>query len=748
MMTFRLSKYLLGSVLAVFIYLLSVSFPFLEFNNDHWLAENNEFQQQLTYLEKEFQPGFSTFVVLKFPNSYFSEQNIDFFRSFKSDIEDIPYVFKVNSPLDATVIISDDDLLSIQTYDEAISQGFITDIDHYSSLFINSPYFGKLMSNDYKYVGISVSIDKKNDGDDLNRRVSSVTKIQDLLKTLPDHIDGFISGDAEIYYQMDQATQKNLMVLLPLAFFLLLLVAKLFLKRFRSVAIILLPTLINLGVVPIVIVLLGHAITIINVTLFILVLVITVADGIHMLNYWENYTLNGSKHPIADTIRATWLPCFITSITTAVGFGSFATSSIIPLFEYGIQSFVVMSFGYIIVMSFVPFLLKLIPPPVKSKKDVEIFAPFNRQISKFIKQSSKKITIAVLLFTFLLAQALWFAKTETSFISVFFHKDHVVQQNVETVDNYLEGSGRLDLILTSNDTETFKQIDVFNQLTKNIEESLTHDLIESAQSIALPVQLIHRAFDKSGQTKYPQSSEALEQELLFLEFSRGETKTDVLSSVVDFNYQNSRIEFTTDQLPTYKIKELIAYLEDVFSDWQYGEVVITGSQFLSFILGKYVLQSQFVTVIITLSFVWILFISLFGIRLGSVGMFPNIIPMAITLSLLPITNTPFDFATVLISSVTLGLCVDDTIHWLHYFRISKDNKDEDPSIRTSQMMFKPLLLTSVILGIGFGVLAMADLVILQKFGIFTTLAIGLAWTADIVVLPAIIRTFKLNQSVK
>ena len=68
----------------------------------------------------------------------------------------------MNSPLDATVIISDDDLLSIQTYDEAISEGYITDIDHYSSLFINSPYFGKLMSNDFNYVGISVSIDKKN----------------------------------------------------------------------------------------------------------------------------------------------------------------------------------------------------------------------------------------------------------------------------------------------------------------------------------------------------------------------------------------------------------------------------------------------------------------------------------------------------------------------------------------------------------------------------------------------------------
>ena len=172
---------------------------------------------------------------------------------------------------------------------------------------------------------------------------------------------------------MDASTKQNLTLLLPLAFLLLLFISWLFLQQWRAVMIIIIPTLVNLGLVPIFIVLLGHHVTIINITLFILVLVITVADGIHMLSYWERYVINKSKHPIADTIRATWLPCFITSITTAVGFGSFASSDIIPLNQYGLQSFLVMIFGYIIVMTTVPFLLRLIPPKINSKKDIELF---------------------------------------------------------------------------------------------------------------------------------------------------------------------------------------------------------------------------------------------------------------------------------------------------------------------------------------------------------------------------------------
>ena len=245
-----------------------------------------------------------------------------------------------------------------------------------------------------------------------------------------------------------------------------------------------------------------------------------------------------------------------------------------------------------------------------------------------------------------------------------------MQKNVKLIDDHLSGSGRLDVLIKSTSPETFKTIDAFKDLRQRISQSLGYPLINGTNDITVPVQLIHHAFD-NAKTAFPNSSEELEQELLFLEFSRGETKTDVLSSVVDFNYQNTRIEFMTNQLPSNKIKEVVHFLSTSFSEFKHGTVSITGSQFLSYILGKYVLKSQFITIIITLTFVWVLFISIFGIKLGSIGMFPNIIPMMITLSLLPMTNTAFDFATVLISSVTLGLCVDDTIRWLLFSVISK-----------------------------------------------------------------------------
>ena len=329
-----------------------------------------------------------------------------------------------------------------------------------------------------------------------------------------------------------------------------------------------------------------------------------------MLNYWERYVLSKSPIQLQILFEPLWLPCFITSITTAVGFGSFATSSIIPLNQYGIQSFLVMLFSYIIVMTGVPFLLRLIPPKVRSVEDVALFPSLLSSLLLFIQTHTKKIVFVALLFTLIVSQALWKAETETSFISVFFKKAHPVRQNVEFVDHQLTGSGRLDVLIRATQADAFKSIDTFHDIRQRVTKSLGYSLIKGVQDVTVPVHMIHQAFN-NAKTAYPNSNDELEQELLFLEFSRGETKTDVLSSVVDFNYQNTRIEFITDQLPTSKIKEVISILTETFADVDYGNISITGSQFLSYVLGEYVLQSQFITVLITLSFVWVLFISIF-----------------------------------------------------------------------------------------------------------------------------------------
>ena len=86
----------------------------------------------------------------------------------------------------------------------------------------------------------------------------------------------------------------------------------------------------------------------------------------------------------------------------------------------------------------------------------------------------------------------------------------------------------------------------------------------------------------------------------------------------------------------------------------------------------------------------------------------------------------------------MGLCVDDSIHFLHYYELNKKRySTKESAIKATILVLeKPLVMTSILLGIGFGVFIFSDLVILIKLGVFTLYAIVLAYLADILTLPA------------
>ena len=121
-----------------------------------------------------------------------------------------------------------------------------------------------------------------------------------------------------------------------------------------------------------------------------MVLVITVADAI-IAQLLERFTLKNSKQPIFDTIRATWLPCLLHPLT-AVGL-EVCYQFDNPLNQYGIQSFFVMIFAYVIVMTFVPFLLKLMPPKVTSSKDIQLFPKFVDKTLRLVETRTRWIVI-------------------------------------------------------------------------------------------------------------------------------------------------------------------------------------------------------------------------------------------------------------------------------------------------------------------------------------------------------------------
>jgi hypothetical protein len=133
-----------------------------------------------------------------------------------------------------------------------------------------------------------------------------------------------------------------------------------------------------------------------------------------------------------------------------------------------------------------------------------------------------------------------------------------------------------------------------------------------------------------------------------------------------------------------------------------------------------------------------------SLRLGFLALAPNVLPIAMILGIMGWLKVPLDMNNIMIASISLGIAVDDTLHYIFRFRkeIRRDGNYLRATFRCFSTIGKAMLLTSVINTAGFLVLALSNFVPTQNFGIFTALAMVAASFASLTLLPALILVLK------
>jgi hypothetical protein len=127
-------------------------------------------------------------------------------------------------------------------------------------------------------------------------------------------------------------------------------------------------------------------------------------------------------------------------------------------------------------------------------------------------------------------------------------------------------------------------------------------------------------------------------------------------------------------------------------------------------------------------------------RAGLVSMAPNIFPIAMTLGLMSLLDIPLDLFTMMVGCISIGLAVDDTLHFIHGFR-ARLAEVGDPYLAIEQSLAttgRALLFTSIVLSIGFLVLTMSSMSNLASLGLLVAFSVSAAFILDIIVTPALL----------
>ncbi len=511
---------------------------------------------------------------------------------------------------------------------------------------------------------------------------------------------------------------------------------------------------------------LGWKVTVISSNFIALMLILTMAMNIHMSTRFlqikkSNLTKTNLEILTLTTAKMFW-PIFYTALTTIIAFLSLVFSEIKPVIDFGLM----MTFGlitsFIITFTLLPTLINLVDTKnifVTEDRDSSIANLFRH----FSLNSQKLIFIITCLIIFLSVFGITKLEVENSFIN-YFSKNTEIYKGMKLIDQKLGGTTPLEVILKFPKTEKEKieEDDDFEDWDDNNEQDdekywFTKDKIDTIKNVhnyldSLPqigkVLSFSSIIDVATQLNNNKPLGTLEMGVLYSKIPE-DIKTEIIDPYISIENNEARISLRIiDSQENLRRNDLI---NKINFDLQ-NELGIEKDQYQLagvLILFNNLLQSLFKSQILTLGLVMIgifgMFLILFrNIKLSLIGVVPNFIAAFFILGIIGLLGIPLDMMTITIAAITIGIAVDNSIHYIYRFKeeFKKINDYKKTITLCHSTVGTAIVNTSITIVFGFSILVLSKFIPTIYFGIFTGLAMLLAMISVLTLLPALILVIK------
>ena len=446
----------------------------------------------------------------------------------------------------------------------------------------------------------------------------------------------------------------------------------------------------------------------------VMLIAIGVADGIHLYSHLNLYL---TEHPdasktdaVKEMLRSMWKPVVMTSVTTAVGFISLLTSQVYPIKYFGLFT----AFGVLMAMV---FSLVLIPAGLmtfglsrgKNKKTEEtesqggFFFTLAENVLKY-KWWIMGITVVFIGLSIIGITKVWI---NSSFLAKFEEDSEIVQTD-EFINQHFGGTSTLNVILESDEKDTFKK-PVINRLVDQMQTEVEQiDVVGNSFGLTDYLKRMNKVMhaDSIKYDRIPNSNELIAQYLLLYEMSGD---PDNLWKVVDYDYGKTNITFQLKSDNSKAIKKVIAVIEkfeDVFQE-KGIKLNYAGSGYKALVFTDLILNGQISSLLLALIIVIILLSFMFKkITVGFIGAIPITITAIIGFGIMGLANIPLSTTTALVSSIAIGIGIDYAVHFIERYKIYA-HQTNDKKLTTKLTMYhsgRAIIFNALVVIAGFLVL--------------------------------------------
>ncbi len=623
------------------------------------------------------------------------------------------------------------------------------DLDRVKEIAVNEPFLvHRLIAKDAGVGAINITVELPgiNEATEGPEVVAHVRELREYVRQTYPNLKVYMTGIVMINHAFQEASLYDMTNLVPAAFVLILVLVLLQLRgltgTFATFVTIILSILSAMGMAG----WLGIRLTPPSMSAPTIILTLAVANCVHILASWlQVYFHKGidKRSAMSESIKINFVPVFLTTATTAIGFLSLNFSDSPPFGDLGNISAMGVTFAWLYSKTLLPALVTMLPVTGK-KREPSGTKLMNNTADWVIKNRRILMPVMSIIIIGLIA---FIPKNQLNDVFVNYFDDRIeFRTDTDFVLENLTGMYFIDYAPNAEESGGVSNPEFLNQVALFADWLREQPEVIHVNTLTDVFKRLNRSMHGDDQSWYklPDQREMAAQYLLLYEMSLPYGLD--LNNQIDVDKQRTRLSATLETLST---SQTLA-LEERISDWMKAntaEIHTTGASptiMFSHIGMRNIVSMLGGTAFALVAISMLLILVLASLRYGLLMLIPNVAPAAMAFGFWGLVDGEIGLGLSVVAAMTLGIVVDDTIHFMtKYLRARREQGME--AIEAVRYAFSTvgvaLWTTSVALASGFLILATSPFALNAEMGLLVAIVIMFALVVDFLLLPALLIRF-------
>jgi predicted RND superfamily exporter protein len=726
---------------------------FLGFSNDYRMFFGDDNPQLLAF--EKMQATFNKndnvlFVVTPKSGKVFTRETLAVIKDLTEEAWQTPYSIRVDSITNHQHTTAEDDDLIVD--DLVVDPGSLSDRDllRVQSIAINEPTLvHRLISPDSRFAGVNVTVQLPGKAlDEVPKTIAFAGELkQSMLEKYPE-VEIRLVGMAVMNNAFPEASKDDVINLYPLALGFIVLTLFLLLRGLSATIatfiMIIMSILTAMGLAGWSGIMLSPPV----MSAPIMILTMAVADAVHLLVTMRHELAIGmdKNKAIIESMRINFRPIFVTTLTTVLGFLSLNFSDAPPFHDLGNIASIGVAAAFIFTITFLPAIVSILP--ATGKKEVA-GKQMMTKVGEFVIAKQKPLLYGNAIIIVFLATMVPLNELNDQFVN-YFDETIEFRRDSDYAAKNLTGVYYIDYALATEESGGISDPEYLSNVAKFSQYLRSQPEVIHVQTISDTFKRLNKNMhgDDPAWQRLPEERNLAAQYLLLYEMSLPYGLD--LNNQIDVDKSATKISVT---LKTLSSNEVIAF-DDAVIQWLHENMPsikpYNGSPTIMFAhLGKRNINSMLTGTSIALVLISAVLIFFLGsLKYGFISLLPNLTPALAAFGLWGMTVAEVGIGLSIVTGMTLGIVVDDTVHFLSKYlraRREKGLNAEDAVRYAFNNVGLALLVTSLVLVAGFMILAQSHFYLNSSMGLLTSVVIMLALIIDLTLLPALLMKFSSSN---